>query len=143
MTGINEVHFEGKIAQKAIIAKDGKVLVLLDPLMDKIIWEIPGGRLNINENPQVGLQREIFEELGVTINVGEVVHMEQFIQGSEGKRAFVIVYVATLQDEQADLVLNSQEVSEVRWIDENDLDNIVIFPEYLRALRCYFENYNK
>ena len=59
----NEVHFEGKIAQKVIIVKDGKVLLLRDPRMTEVIWEIPGGRMNIDEEPREAVAREILEEL--------------------------------------------------------------------------------
>lgn len=50
-----EVHFEGKIAQKPIIVKENKVLLLRDPRMDEVIWEIPGGRMNIDEEPREAL----------------------------------------------------------------------------------------
>lgn len=138
-----EVHFEGKIAQKAIIVKNDKVLLLRDPRMDRVIWEIPGGRMNIDEEPRVALSREIKEELGIDIIVGAVVYMEQFIQGSEGKRAFVIVYETQLVDKSAAFVLSPEEVSDIAWVGEADLPQYSLFPEYKRALDCYFANKDK
>lgn len=143
MISTTETHFEGKIAQKAIIVRNNKVLLLRDPRMEQVIWEIPGGRMNIDEEPRAALVREIQEELGVTIQVGEVVYMEQFIQGSEGKRAFVIVYLATLLDDTVDFTLSSEEVCEIAWITKEELGNYPLFPEYTRALDCYFANLNK
>ena len=141
MTVINEVHFEGKIAQKVIIVKDGKVLLLRDARMQEVIWELPGGRLNIDEEPRAGVAREIMEELRATIAVGEVVYMGQFLQGSERNRAFIIVYKATLIDETADFVLLTNEVSEIAWVTKDDLKKYPLFPSYARALNCYFEKY--
>lgn len=138
MNTANEVHFEGKIAQKAIIVKDGKVLLLRDPREDRIIWEIPGGRMNIDEEPRAAVAREIMEELGVAISVGEVVYMEQFIQGNESKRAFVIVYEAPLVDETAEFVIFDAEVCEIDWVSKDELAHFELFPEYSRALDCYF-----
>ena len=57
-----EVHFEGKIAQKAIICNENKVLLVRDPRMDSVIWELPGGRMNIDEEPRDAVAREIQEE---------------------------------------------------------------------------------
>ena len=72
-----EIHFEGKVAQKAVIVRDGKVLVVRDPRENQEIWELPGGRLNLGEEPKRGLAREIAEELGVPCEIGEVIHIAQ------------------------------------------------------------------
>jgi ADP-ribose pyrophosphatase YjhB (NUDIX family) len=141
MTTQAEVHFEGKIAQKAIIVKDKKVLLIRDPRMQEVIWEIPGGRMNIDEEPRAAVAREIMEELGVVVTVREVVYMEQFFQSNEGKRAFVIVYEAFLVDENADFVLSADEVSEIAWVSKEEIGNYPLFPDYARALNCYFEKY--
>ena len=140
MPDSTEVHFEGKIALKAIIVKDDKVLLLRDPRMDKVIWEIPGGRMNVDEEPREAVSREIMEELGIDITVGQVVHMEQFIQGSEGKRAFVIVFLATLVDMLQPIIMSEVEVSEIAWVPQDELHKYPLFPEYKRALDYYFEN---
>lgn len=138
MSSTTEVHFEGKIAQKAIIVKENKVLLLRDPRMDEVIWEIPGGRMNIDEEPREAVAREIREELGIEIEVGAVVYMEQFIQGNEGTRAFVIVYECQMMDPAANLTLSEDEVCEIAWVSADELHKYPLFPEYKRALDCYF-----
>lgn len=141
ITTQTEIHFQGKIAQKAIIIKEGKVLLMRDPRAGRVIWEIPGGRMNINEVPQDALKREIFEELGVEITIGAVIYMEQFLQGNEGKQAFMIVYQAELLDVMAEFNLDSHEVCEIAWVAREDLSQYPLFPEFTRALNCYFEKY--
>lgn len=92
-----------------------------DPRENKIIWEIPGGRMNINEKPREAVAREIREELGIEITVGAVVHIEQFIQGNEGKRAFVIVYECQMTDLEQSIVMSEAEVCEIAWISAAEL----------------------
>lgn len=70
-----------------------------DPREKREIWEIPGGRLNVGENPKQGLVREINEELGVIGVVGNVIHLTQFLQGSEQKNALMIAYEVTIPKE--------------------------------------------
>jgi ADP-ribose pyrophosphatase YjhB (NUDIX family) len=136
MNDISEVHFEGKIAQKVIVEINQRILLVKDPREERNIWELPGGRMNIDEDPREAMQREFTEEMGVDIHVGEVVHMEQFIQGNEGARAFMIVYRATLPD--IDFKIADEEVSEVKWFTEDEIASLELYPEHKRSLETYF-----
>jgi 8-oxo-dGTP diphosphatase len=140
MTNTKETHFNGKVAQKAVIEVEGKVLILRDPREKQEIWEIPGGRMNEGEIPEEGLAREIKEELGVDCIVHEIIHLQQFFQTNEGKNALMIVYRATLKNPDVPFALATEEVSEIRFITEADIDNINLFPEYVVTLRKYFAN---
>lgn len=72
--------------------------------------------------------------------VHEVVHLAQFFQISEGRNALMIVYRVTLNEPSAPLQLAEDEVSEVRFVSEADMDNLTFFPEYEVTLRRYFAN---
>ncbi len=134
---MNEEHFNGKVAQKAIIVRGDTVLLTRDPREVELIWELPGGRLNVGEEPRAGLARELKEELGVDCKVHEVVHMEQFVQGNEGARTLVIVYRATLINAQAAFSLDSREVAEARFVPLTELPTLPLYPEYQRALAAF------
>ena len=56
----------------AILVKDGKILIAKRKNTDKIPnkWEFPGGKIKSHETPEACLQREINEEFGVDITVG-------------------------------------------------------------------------
>lgn len=57
----------------AVILKDGRVLACQRPL-DKNEggkWEFPGGKIETGESPEEALVREIQEELGVCVQVGD------------------------------------------------------------------------
>lgn len=133
-----EVHFEGKISQKVIVVREQKVLLVQDPRESENVWELPGGRMNVNEEPREAMQREFEEEMGRGIIVGQVVHMEQFIQGNENARAFVIVYEASLVNPEEDFIVDEREVSQVQWFSQDEVRELKLYPEYKRALDVYF-----
>jgi len=56
----------------AILVKDGKILIAKRKNTDKIPnkWEFPGGKIKSDETPETCLKREIREEFGVDITVG-------------------------------------------------------------------------
>jgi 8-oxo-dGTP diphosphatase len=57
----------------AVIRKDGKILITQRP--DDVhlarLWEFPGGKVEAGESLESALQREIREELGIDITVGD------------------------------------------------------------------------
>ena len=134
----NEEHFDGKVALKAVIEHDGKVLLVRDPREGEEVWEIPGGRMNVEEEPQAALVREVKEELGIDILVHEVIDMVQFWQFSESRNAFLITFHASLADPQADIVMAEDEIAEVKWATEAEVGELQFFVEYKRALEKFY-----
>jgi 8-oxo-dGTP diphosphatase len=58
----------------ALIERDGQILVTQRRADQSLplSWEFPGGKIEPGESPTQALQREIQEELGCSITVGEV-----------------------------------------------------------------------
>lgn len=135
-----EEHVVAKIAQRAIIEKDGKVLIVRNP--DDREWEIPGGRLNKNELPEEGLVREIREEIGVEIIPQGIVFVNMFVHKIEGDHLNVI-YWANLADPEKSLVFEEAEVAEVRWITPAELHTQPIWDDNREALEIFFKMRDK
>ncbi len=53
--------------------RDAEGRVLLCELTYKSEWDLPGGVIEVGESPQVGLRRELREELGIDVAVGDLV----------------------------------------------------------------------
>jgi len=78
-------------------------------------WEFPGGKVEPGETQQAALQREIFEELGVEILVGDKIGANQF--EISGKRYRLHVYWATiLKGEPV-----AREHYSIAWVRPNEM----------------------
>jgi 8-oxo-dGTP diphosphatase len=57
----------------AILIKDEKILIAKRKADDRQAnkWEFPGGTVEHNESPQTCLKREMTEEFGIEVSVGE------------------------------------------------------------------------
>ena len=69
----------------AALIRDGRVLIGCRNHPAELAgrWEFPGGKLERGETPQVGLIREIAEELGARIEVGEELGRHQLPDGAQ------------------------------------------------------------
>ena len=59
----------------AVIVRDGSVLCAQRGPAGALpgMWEFPGGKVEVGESPRGALEREILEELGCRVRVGEEV----------------------------------------------------------------------
>ena len=65
-----------RVGVGAIVIKDDKVLLVqrgVEPGLG--LWAIPGGTLKLGETLQTCAAREILEETGITIAVGECIYV--------------------------------------------------------------------
>lgn len=134
---MTDEHFLGKITQKAIIYDGERVLITRDEL--DALWELPGGRMHLHENPYEGLAREIREELGAEVEIGDVVHVEQFYQTRTKDVHVLLAYRATLAEPEKPLAPDESEVAEHAWITEADMGDYSFYDNIERALRTFFD----
>ncbi|MFF0066788.1 NUDIX hydrolase [Streptomyces sp. NPDC005279] len=54
----------------AVVREDGRLLAIRRA--DNGTWELPGGVLELSESPEAGVRREVLEETGIHVEVGEL-----------------------------------------------------------------------
>jgi 8-oxo-dGTP diphosphatase len=78
-------------------------------------WELPGGKIEPGESPEQSLARELAEELGVEVRVGEFLCATPFDRG-DARLELLVYRVERIAGEPALL-----EHQEIRWVDPADL----------------------
>jgi ADP-ribose pyrophosphatase YjhB (NUDIX family) len=98
-------------------------------------WDLPGGFLEGDETPEVGLRREIKEELGVGIRTARFLGFFHETYGPRGFPILAMVYRVRLA---AGRLVTASDVSELRWFDRERLPfREISFPSVRRALRQF------
>ena len=139
MTNDNDKKFF--VGQKAFIERDGKVLVLNDPILG---LDYPGGKIQEGETDWVAaLKREVREETGLEITVGEpfITWHYKVPEGphrNAGIDIFLVGYVCTYVSGEVAL---SGEHDSFAWVDRDTYQKYVADDTdgYFQALRAYFE----
>ncbi len=84
-----------RIAAKSFIINDGKLLILKrasDDVQKPNIWEIPGGRLELGEDPHEGIKRETKEETGIDIDVLHPLNVRHFVR-DDGQTITMLIFL--------------------------------------------------
>ena len=116
------------VSVKGVLGWDGRVVVLRNRRGE---WELPGGRLDATDaSPESALRREMSEELGLDVEVGELV--DSWIYDVEGKRVLILTFACTAE-RPSDLV-HSDEHVEVAEFELDRLRQEQIPVGYLRSI---------
>ncbi len=94
------------LSVKAVVLHQGRVLLLVN---DRDEWDLPGGRPEAGEDHRTALAREVREETGLSVEVGELVdeHLfevlpQRFVQIADFSCALVGGTDVTLSHEHRD-----------------------------------------
>jgi len=120
---IVEVRF--RVAVKGLIVKDRSVLLVkraLDEVQKPGIWEFPGGRLELGEDPIIGLIREIREETGLYVRPSVPLSVRHFVRTDE-QIVTMIVFFCRITG--GDLTQVSEEHSDFSWVEIDKVRDLI------------------
>lgn len=125
-----------RVGVGAITIKDGKILLVkrgVEP--SKGLWAIPGGTLKLGETLRECAAREILEETGVKIKVGDCVYVFDFIDHNDkGKIKFHFVIVDFAAEYVAGDPKGADDALEARWLTPKDLCELPVAKNTVHAL---------
>ncbi len=129
-------HVVGDFGQKALIVKDDKVLMCKG--IGDAVWDFPGGRLHVNEDPAEGLMRELKVELGVETKIGEPFYSMVWYGAKSGLPRIFVVYIVTLANPGTAFTVAQDELEAVTWVGKDDFETVGAAPDWMPVLRKFF-----
>ena len=85
-------------------------------------WEFPGGKIEDGENPEDALKREIMEELGIEIKVGDMIDTIEY----DYPNFHLSMDCFFAEIVSGDLVLKEHE--DAKWLTKEKLDSVDWLP---------------
>jgi 8-oxo-dGTP diphosphatase len=89
------------------------------------VYELPGGHVDYGEELHDGLRRELREELGVEIGIGDVAGVFTYMNHVKKCQSIEVVYFASLLSSESDIALHPEDHSEYVWVSEAELQATV------------------
>jgi 8-oxo-dGTP diphosphatase len=84
------------------------------------LWELPGGKVAPGESDADGLARELHEELGVEVAVGEQLGADVALNQTTTLRAYRVTQIAG--------VLRANDHRALRWVTADELESLPWVP---------------
>jgi 8-oxo-dGTP diphosphatase len=98
------------------------------------LWAFPGGRLELGEPLKEGVRREVAEECGLEVAVGELLDVVEVIEpGEVALHHWVLaIYRAVVR---AGAMVASDDARDARWVTLDELARLPTPPHTLRLAR--------
>ncbi|MGE5589551.1 MAG: NUDIX domain-containing protein [Bacillota bacterium] len=132
-----------RVSVKAIIIRDGSILLTKNRDQHGVFYLLPGGGQNPGETVADALRRECLEELGARVEPGPLLFVRDYLSenhefAGEGEDVHQVelMFAAVPQGEPAAHAASSPDSWQtgVEWVPLNDLGNCRLYPAVLKAL---------
>lgn len=124
------------VAGRAVIRREDGLILLLrrsaDVATDPGRWELPGGKMDYGETLPEALAREVAEETGIAVEVGQPIHVSHFV-----KEPFWVTCVTFVCAYGGGEVRLSDENDAFEWIAVSELPG----RDYARTIEEQLEAY--
>jgi 8-oxo-dGTP diphosphatase len=132
-----------RVAAKAVIVRDGKLLVTKNVGIDGTFYLLPGGGQEPGEPLLAALRRECQEEIGADVDVHDLLYVRDYIGRNHEFRfadgefhQLELMFRCSLLEGQEPCVGTTPDIRQVavEWIDLTRLDRYALYPKILQTL---------
>lgn len=98
-------------------------------------WSQTGGAVDSGETVIEAAIREVKEELGISIGKEDI----EFMLSYKRRYTFMDVFLVRKNIELKEVVLQKEEVQEVKWVTEEEIDDMIKSGEIVGTLKLYYK----
>ncbi|MDA3839589.1 MAG: NUDIX hydrolase [Patescibacteria group bacterium] len=125
-----------RITAKGIIYRDNKILLLKD---SKNVWELPGGKIEFGESPEISLVREFREEIGWNdLGIGKLVDVWDFTSTFETIDYQFLVVVFACNSTEEKIVLDKESI-EYDWVAVSEIEKLKMKDGYKNSINKFLK----
>jgi len=101
------------------------------------VYNLPGGNLELGEYLSEALVREMQEELGIEVAVGEMILVGEVYFEDRKKHTLHLLFEGKITAGTPKLNPKQTSALAIKWININDLDAVNIYPNLSKSIKKY------
>lgn len=126
-----------KIRPAILIIENEKILTMQYNYGGQDVYNLPGGNLEFGEYLNDALAREMVEEMGIKVSVGELILVGEVHNVEQKKQTFHFIFAGKIIEGTP--VLNPKETSSIaiKWLNISELTSVNLYPNISEKLIDY------
>lgn len=125
------------IRPAVLIIENQQILTMQYQYGGQEVYNLPGGNLELGEHLSDALMREMHEELGIEVSIGEMILVGELYFEDRKKHTLHLLFEGKITVGVP--TINPKETSAlaIKWLDIDDLKKVNLYPNLSKAITDY------
>ena len=129
---------EPRVRVAAVVVQDEQILLVRHQKDGQTYWLLPGGGVDFGERMDVALIREVLEETGLTVRVGQVLFLSESIPPDVHRHNIQVTFSAEVAGGALGLG-DDPRLAECRFVSFAELPTLILYPNTKDALMSFLQ----
>ncbi|PLX18211.1 MAG: NUDIX hydrolase [Candidatus Muiribacterium halophilum] len=117
-----------------VIIHKGKVLLVKHRKKGREYWLFPGGGIEMCETVEHCAIREVMEETGLNISLGELLFTSESIYPDGSKHVINMFFLGFLKDMDIKITVQDRSIKDAAFFDKDQIRDMTIYPNVKKEL---------
>jgi 8-oxo-dGTP diphosphatase len=123
-----------------LIIENDKILTLEYQYGSQAVYNLPGGNVEFGETMSQTLQREMIEELGMKISVGELAMVGEIHLTQKEKYTLHCLFECKIIEGIPKINSKNTSAKAIKWLNINELSDIHLYPNFKKEILLWLND---